>query len=92
MQWIEMSGLILMALLVVWNFSLIRENQRLKKANMEMTKTTDQYEDMKADAKEILTTTNDVKTVKALREKYGLSLLDAKNIVDAAKEESSSPN
>lgn len=47
---------------------------------------------MKADAKEILTTTNDVKTVKALREKYGLSLLDAKNIVDAAKEGSSSPN
>lgn len=63
----------------------MRENSRLKKENTRLMKETGEYEGMKADAKEILKDTPEVKTIKSLREKYGLSLIDAKEIVDSVK-------
>ena len=74
-----------MFLLLGWSISLMRENSRLKKENTRLMKETGEYEGMKADAKEILKDTPEVKTIKSLREKYGLSLIDAKEIVDSVK-------
>ncbi len=75
-----------MLLLLGWTISLMRENSRLKKENTRLLRKTGEYEDMKADAKEILKNNPEIKTIKSLREKYGLSLIDAKEIVDSVKE------
>lgn len=76
-----------MLLLLGWTISLMRENSRLKEKNTMLMKQTGEYEDMKNDAKEILKDTPEVKTIKLLREKYGLSLIDAKEIVDSVNNE-----
>ncbi|WP_210468492.1 hypothetical protein [Sporosarcina sp. 6E9] len=75
-----------MLLLLGWTFSLMRENSRLKEENTRLMKKTGEYKDMKADAKEMLKITPEIKTIKSLREKYGLSIIDAKEIVDSVKE------
>jgi len=64
----------------------MRENNRLKEENTRLMKKTGEYKDMKADAKEMLKNTPEIKTIKSLREKYGLSIIDAKEIVDSVKE------
>lgn len=87
MPWSEISPILIMLLLLGWTISLMRENSRLKKENARLMKKTGEYEDMKNDAKEILKDTPEVKTIKSLREKYGLSLIDAKEIVDSVKEQ-----
>lgn len=56
-----------------------------KKENLRLLKKTGEYDDMKNEAKEILKSSTEVKTVKSLREKYGLSLMNAKKIVDSVK-------
>lgn len=76
-----------MLLLLGWTISLMRENSRLKEKNTMLMKQTGEYEAMKNDAKEILKDTPEVKTIKLLREKYGLSLIDAKEIVDSVNNE-----
>jgi len=85
MQWTEISSLLIMLLLLGWVISLMRQNSSLKKENMKLLKKTGDYGNMKSEAKEILKHSTEVKTIKTLREKYGLSLLDAKEIVDAVK-------
>lgn len=84
-QWTEISSILIMFLLLGWTISLMRENSRLKKENTMLMKKTGKYEDMKVDAKEILKNTPEIKAIKALREKHGLSLIDAKEIVDSVK-------
>ncbi len=85
MQWAEISSLLIMLLLLGWGISLMRQNQVLKKENMRLLKKTGEYDDMKHKAKEILKSSTEVKTIRSLRETYGLSLIDAKKIVDAIK-------
>lgn len=86
MIWSEISSMFIMLLLLVWIISLRRENRFLKKENRELMKITGEYETMKNDAKEILKTNEEIKTIKLMREKYGLSLIDAKEIVDSTQE------
>ena len=74
-----------MLLLLGWCISLMRQNNVLKKENLRLLEKTGEYDDMKNEAKEILKVSTEVKTVKSLREKYGLSLIDAKKIVDSVK-------
>lgn len=74
-----------MLLLLGWGISLMSQNSALKKENLRLLKKTGEYDDMKNEAKEILKSSTEVKTVKSLREKYGLSLIDAKKIVDSVK-------
>lgn len=76
-----------MLLLLSWGISLMRENSRLKKENTRLMKKTGEYEEMKNNAKEILKDTPEIKTIKLMREKYDLSLINAKEIVDSAKEQ-----
>lgn len=96
MSWLDISSLLIILALVCWCFSLMRKNSALKRENdrlLEITgpykdmesKANEAYEDMKNEAKETLKTSTEVKTVKSLREKYGLSLIDAKKIVDSVK-------
>lgn len=85
MQWSEISSILIMLLLLVWGFSLMRQNSALKKENLRLLEKSGEYSDMKKEAKEILKSSTEVKTIKSLREKYGLSLIDAKQIVDAVK-------
>lgn len=85
MQWSEISSILIMLLLLGWGISLMRQNSALKKENLRLLKKTGEYGDMKNEAKEILKSSTEVKTVKSLREKYGLSLIDAKKIVDSVK-------
>jgi len=63
----------------------MRQKSVLKKENTRLLEKTGEYGDMKNEAKEILTNSSEVKTVKSLREKYGLSLIDAKKILDSVK-------
>ena len=86
MIWSEISSMFIMLLLLVWIISLRRENRFLKKENRELMKITGEYETMKNDAKEILKTNEEIKTIKLMREKYRLSLIDAKEIVDSTQE------
>jgi len=83
--WSEIRSIIIMLLLLAWCVSLMRKNSTLKRENSRLLEKTGEYEDMKNEAKEILKDSTEVKTVKSLREKYGLSLIDAKKIVDSAK-------
>lgn len=85
MPWSDISSLLIIIALVCWCFSLMRENSILKRENAKLLKNTRTYEDIKNEAKEILKTSTEVKTVKSLREKYGLSLIDAKKIVDSVR-------
>lgn len=85
MQWSEISSILIMVFLLVWVISLMRQNSILKKENLRLLKKTGEYSDMQNEAKETLKSSTEVKTVKSLREKYGLSLLDAKKIVDSVK-------
>ena len=85
MQWSEISSILIMLLLLGWGISLMSQNSALKKENLRLLKKTGEYDDMKYEAKEILKSSTEVKTVKSLREKYGLSLIDAKKIVDSVK-------
>lgn len=85
MQWSEISLLLIMLLLLGWGISLMRQNSTLKKENLRLLKKTGQYDNMKNEAKETLKSSTEVKTVKSLREKYGLSLIDAKKVVDSVK-------
>ncbi|WP_373893174.1 hypothetical protein ACUL41_06675 [Virgibacillus natechei] len=85
MPWSEISAIITMLVLLSWCFSLMRKNDILTKENARLLEKTGEFDDMKSEAKEILETSTEVKTVKALREKYGLSLIDAKRIVDSVR-------
>ena len=85
MQWSEISSILIMLLLLGWGISLMSQNSALKKENLRLLKKTGEYDDMKNEAKEIVKSSTEVKTVKSLREKYGLSLIDAKKIVDSVK-------
>ncbi|MFC0013935.1 MULTISPECIES: hypothetical protein [Allobacillus] len=81
MQWSEISSILIMLLLLGWSISLMSQNSALKKENLRLLKKTGEYDDMKNEAKEILKSSTEVKTVKSLREKYGLSLIDAKKLL-----------
>lgn len=85
MQWSEISSTLIMLLLLGWCVSLMRQKDVLKRENARLLEKTGEYGDMKNEAKEILKSSTEVKTVKSLREKYGLSLIDAKKIVDSVK-------
>lgn len=87
MGFTEISSILLLLLLLSWGMSLRAENSRLQKENSRLMKKSGEYEEMKHDAKKILKETTEIKTIKSLREKYGLSLIDAKEIVDAVKEQ-----
>lgn len=86
MQWSEISFIVLMLLFLGWVISLTVENSRLKKENYRLLKKSGEYEEIQVEAKEILKSTTEIKTIKSLREKYNLSLIDAKEIVDSVKE------
>lgn len=66
-------------------FILMRKNSVLKKENARLLKKYNGYDDLKNEAKHLMETSTELKTIKALREKHGLSLVDAKNIVDSVK-------
>ncbi|TFJ91373.1 MULTISPECIES: hypothetical protein [Lentibacillus] len=85
MPWSDISSLLIIIALACWCFSLMRKNDALKRENNRLLKKTGEYEDIKSEAKEILSTSTEVKAVKSLREKYGLSLVDAKKVVDSVK-------
>ncbi|MET3655154.1 hypothetical protein MKY15_05730 [Sporosarcina sp. FSL K6-1540] len=85
MPWSELRSIIIMLLLLGWCVSLMRQKSALKRENARLLEKTGEYGDMKNEAKEILKNLSEVKTVKSLREKYGLSLIDAKKIVDSVK-------
>jgi len=85
MQWSEISSLLIMLLLLSWSISLMRQNSALKKENLRLLKKTGEYDSMKSEAKETLKNSTEVETVKSLRERYGLSMVDAKKIVDSVK-------
>lgn len=85
MPWSEIRTIIIMLLFLAWCVRLMRKNSVLKKENARLLEKTGEYEDMKNEAREILECSTEVKTVKSLKEKYDLSLVDAKKVVDAAK-------
>ncbi|QDI90902.1 hypothetical protein EPH95_06680 [Salicibibacter halophilus] len=85
MPWSDISLLTFILILMVWCFRLMRKNSTLKRENDRLLKVTGAYVDMESEAKKILRTSTEVKTVKTLRERYDLSMIDAKKIVDSVK-------
>lgn len=85
MQWTDISSILIMLFLLGWIVSLRRENRILKSQNKRLLKGTDTYTDMQNDAQKMLAHTEEIQTIKQLREKYGLSLIDAKELVDSVK-------
>lgn len=85
MQWTDISSILIMLFLLGWIVSLRRENRILKSQNKRLLKGTDAYSDMQNDAQKMLAHTEEIQTIKQLREKYGLSLIDAKELVDSVK-------
>lgn len=81
----EVSLVIIILLLFGWLISLWRNNKALKNENNRLMKKTGEYEVMKDDAREQLKTHETIKTIKLMREKYNLSLVEAKNLVDSVK-------
>lgn len=84
-QWTDISSILIMLFLLGWIVSLRRENRILKSQNKRLLKGTDAYSDMQNDAQKMLAHTEEIQTIKQLREKYGLSLIDAKELVDSVK-------
>lgn len=58
----------------------------LKKKYSDSFKKDSKYDDLKIEANKMLNSMTKIETIKALRERYGLSLVDAKNIVDSVKQ------
>lgn len=85
MQWFELSSIALIVALIGFSFSLMQQNTKLKEENIRLLKMTDEYEVIRNEAKELLKTENDIKAIKSLRDKYNLSLVDAKNVIDSVK-------
>jgi len=85
MMTVEVSLIIIIILLFGWLISLWRRNRTLQTENMRLMIKTGEYEVMRNDARELLKTTEEVKTIKLMREKYNLSLVDAKNLIDSVK-------
>lgn len=85
MQWTDISSILIMLLLLGWIMSLRRENRILKSQNKRLLQGTEAYSEMQNDAKEMLAHTEEIQTIKQLREKYHLSLIDAKELVDSVK-------
>ena len=85
MMTVEVSLIIIIILLFGWLISLWRRNKALQTENIRLMKKTGEYEVMKDDARKFLKTTEEIKTIKLMREKYNLTLVDAQKIVDSVK-------
>lgn len=85
MMTVEVSLIIIIILLFGWLISLWRKNKALQTENIRLMKQTGEYEVMKNDARKLLKTTDEIKTIKLMREKYNLSLVDAQKLVDSVK-------
>src|SRR5699024_9354084 len=81
----SMAILILFILIISLIIRLWRRNKALQTENIRLMKKTGEYEVMKDDARKLLKTTEEIKTIKLMREKYNLTLVDAQKIVDSVK-------
>lgn len=82
----EISFALIIILILTWSIHLLRQNSLLKKENLRLLEKSGEYAEMQNEAKEILKDSTEVKTVKSLREKYNLSLIDAKQLVDSVNQ------
>lgn len=73
-------GLIIITILI-----LIPQRNYSKKKKEFFLKESKELQEMKGYAKESLESSNEIITLKSLRKKYSLSLVDAKKIMDIAK-------
>ncbi|WP_085520522.1 hypothetical protein [Tuberibacillus sp. Marseille-P3662] len=85
MSWSEISSFIIILCLAIGYFIQMREISALKKENARLLRKYNGYDDLKDEAKELLETSTEMKTIKTIRERYRLTMVDAKNIVDAVK-------
>lgn len=76
---------IILLVLVSQLFSLIRKNGVLRKENVKLLKKADAYDALRSEVKEMLKTSTEMQTIKTLRADKGLSLVDAKKVVDSVK-------
>lgn len=81
-------SIIISLLLAVSPFSIMinKVDESLTRKWNDSFKEDYQYDDMKEEASEMLKSMTMIQTIRVLKEKYGLSLVDAKSIVDAVKQ------
>ncbi|WP_373894056.1 hypothetical protein [Virgibacillus sp. CBA3643] len=60
-------------------------DDRLNVNYIDSPEKTSAHDDLKTEASDMLKTMTEVQTIKSLRQRYSLSLIDAKNIVDSTK-------
>lgn len=81
-------AVIISVILAVIPFSSIinKVDASLTKNYIDSFKKDSRYDNLKMEANEMLNSMTKIKTVKMLRERYGLSLAEAKNIVDSVQQ------
>lgn len=85
MQSLVISLLLIIIMFLGWGISLMCQNIALKKKNVSILNKIGEYNEVKTEAKEKYKNSTDVETIKFLRKKHDLSLMEAKKIVDLVK-------
>lgn len=79
MPWTIIGLLLLMILILTSKSPISGKDKEL------FSRESQELEEMKGYAKEKLESSNEILTIRAIRKRYGLSLVDAKKIMDVAK-------
>lgn len=77
------TSLIINVVLLLYVWRLSNKVKVLRRANKELLST--HLDDLKQEIKHMLDTSNEMYTIKFLREEKGMSLVDAKQFVDSVK-------
>ncbi|HLQ72740.1 MAG TPA: hypothetical protein VK125_00780 [Bacillota bacterium] len=87
MDWAELISLIIIIALLYVILNIRRQNQLLQKQYFKLLKSSGELESIATGISEKLNEQSDVECIKELRETYGFSMVQAKQIVDKAKSE-----
>lgn len=87
MDWAELFSLVIIIALLMWGFNLRKSNNLLMAQNLKLLKESGKINEIQNEVRDMKETHTDVEVIKMLREKYGLSLIGAKQIFDYSQSE-----
>lgn len=81
----EKTSFIFNVVFIIYIFILMNKIKVLRKENIELLRESNIYDDLEAEVKHKLKFSTEIETIKYLRIEKGLSMIEAKNIVDDMK-------
>lgn len=81
----EKTSFIFNIVFIIWIFILMNKIKVLRKENNHLLRESNIYDDLKAEAEHKLKFSSEMETIKYLRTEKGLSMLEAKKMVDDMK-------